>query len=137
MTTSPLVVHGTALSGHTHRVINLLGLLGLPHRLVDSPAAVRRTPEFLALNPLGQIPVLQDGDVVLADSNAILVCLARRHAAGSPWLPDEPIAAARVQRWLSIVSLSSDLILDAGAKINASAPVAPAARLPVMAVPAA
>jgi glutathione S-transferase len=104
MTTSPLVVHGTALSGHTHRVTNLLGLLGLPHRLVDSPAPARRTPEFLALNPLGQIPVLQDGDVVLADSNAILVYLARRYAPGSPWLPDEPVAAARVQRWLSIAA---------------------------------
>ena len=104
MTTAPLVVHGTVLSGHTHRIINLLGLLGLPHRLVDSPVAVRRTPEFLALNPLGQIPVLQDGDVVLADSNAILVYLARRYAPGSPWLPDEPVAAARVQRWLSLCS---------------------------------
>lgn len=104
MTPSPLVVHGTALSGHTHRVINFLGMLGLPHRLVDSPAAVRRTPEFLALNPLGQVPVLQDGDVVLADSNAILVYLARRYAPGSRWLPDEPIAAAGVQRWLSIAA---------------------------------
>ena len=102
--TTPLVVHGTALSGHTHRVLNLLGLLGLPHRLVDSPAAARRTPEFLALNPLGQVPVLEDGDVVLADSNAILVYLARRYAPGSPWLPDEPVAAARVQRWLSIAA---------------------------------
>ncbi|HEX8111287.1 MAG TPA: glutathione S-transferase N-terminal domain-containing protein [Kofleriaceae bacterium] len=92
MTASPLVVHGTALSGHTHRVLNFLGLLDLPHRLVDAPAAVRRTPEFLALNPLAQVPVLQDGDVVLADSNAILVYLARRYAAGSPeavpgWTP--------------------------------------------------
>jgi glutathione S-transferase len=104
MTASPLVVHGTALSGHTHRVLNLLGLLGLPHRLVDAPAAVRRTPEFLALNPLAQVPVLQDGELVIADSNAILVYLARRYAPGSPWLPDEPVTAARVQRWLSIAA---------------------------------
>jgi len=104
MTAAPLIVHGTALSGHTHRVRNFLGLLGLPHQLVDAPAAVRRTPEFLALNPLGQIPVLQDGDEVIADSNAILVYLARRHPAGAAWLPDEPIAAARVQRWLSIAA---------------------------------
>jgi len=106
MTAAPLIVHGTALSGHTHRVLNFLGLLGLPHRLVDSPAAVRRTPEFLALNPLAQIPVLQDGDTVIADSTAILVYLARRHPAGAAWLPlpDDPVAAARVQRWLSIAA---------------------------------
>ena len=101
---SPLILHGTPLSGHTHRVENFLGLLGLPYRFVDAPAPVRKTPEFLALNSLGQIPVLQDGDLVLSDSNAILVYLARRYAPGSPWLSDEPVAAARIQRWLSIAA---------------------------------
>ncbi len=102
--TGTLVVHGTILSGHTQRVESFLGILGLPYKSVDTPAALRGTPEFRALNPLGQIPVLQDGELVLADSNAILVYLARRYAAGSDWLPDEPVAAARVQRWLSIAA---------------------------------
>jgi len=92
MTSSIIVVHGTVLSGHTHRVENLLGMLGVPYRLEPAPAAVR------------QIPVLQDGELVLADSNAILVYLARRYGAGTRWLPDEPVAAARVQRWLSIAA---------------------------------
>jgi glutathione S-transferase len=78
-----------------------LHLLDLPYAFADSPAAVRATPAFRALNPLGQIPVLQDGDVVLADSTAILVYLAKRYAAGSGWLPDDPVGAARVQRWLA------------------------------------
>lgn len=104
MTASPMIVHGTELSGHTHRVVNFLTLLDLPYQLVDAPAAVRRTPAFLALNPLAQVPVLQDGDLTLADSNAILVYLARRYAPGSAWLPDEPVAAAHVQRWLSIAA---------------------------------
>lgn len=97
-------LHGTALSGHTHRVENLLLILGVPYRFVDSPAAVRRTPGFRALNPLGEIPVLQDGELVLTDSNAILVYLAKRYGAGTPWLPEDPIAATRVQRWLSIAA---------------------------------
>ena len=104
MTSASLVVHGTVYSGHTHRVENLLSILGLPYRFVDSPAAVRQTAGFLALNPLGQIPVLEDGDLVLADSNAILVYLARRYAPGTGWLPEAPDAAARVQRWLSIAA---------------------------------
>lgn len=99
-----LVIHGTPLSGHTHRVENFVRILGLPYRKVDAPAAVRATPGFRALNPLGQIPVLEDGELVLSDSNAILVYLARRYAAGSPWLPDEPVAASHVQRWLAIAS---------------------------------
>jgi glutathione S-transferase len=48
--------------------------------------------------------VLQDGDLTLADSNAILVYLAKRYAPGGQWLPEEPVAAARVQRWLSIAA---------------------------------
>lgn len=104
MTASTIIVHGTVLSGHTHRVVNFLSMLGIPYQLVDTPAAARSTPAFRALNPLGQVPVVQDGDVVIADSNAILVYLARRYAGGTRWLPDEPIAAARVQRWLSIAA---------------------------------
>jgi glutathione S-transferase len=104
MSLSTIVVHGTVLSGHTHRVENFLGMLGLPYRLEHAPVEIRQTPEFRALNPLGQIPVLQDGDLVLADSNAILVYLAKRYAGGTHWLPEEPIAAAHVQRWLSIAA---------------------------------
>ena len=95
------ILHGTRLSGHTHRVQLFLHLLDLPYAFADSPADVRRADTFRALNPLGQIPVLQDGDVVLADSNAILVYLAKRYAAGTAWLPEDPVGAARVQRWLS------------------------------------
>jgi glutathione S-transferase len=79
-------------------------MLGLPYRFVVASAEVRSTPEFHKLNALRQIPVLQDGDLTLADSNAILVYLAKRYAPGSHWLPEEPVAAAQVQRWLSIAA---------------------------------
>lgn len=101
---APLVLYGTPLSGHSHRVEQLLLMLGLSYRFVPAPADVRAGAEFRALNPLGQIPVLCDGDLVLADSNAILVYLVRRYAPRSQWLPDEPVAAAQVQRWLSIAA---------------------------------
>ena len=104
MTEPRITLHGTALSGHVHRVELLLLMLGLDYRFAEAGAAVRRSPAFLALNPLGQIPVLEDGDVVLADSNAIMVYLARRYAPGSHWLSDEPVAAAEIQRWLSIAA---------------------------------
>jgi glutathione S-transferase len=95
------ILHGTRLSGHTHRVQLFLHLLDLPYAFADSPADVRRAEAFRALNPLGQIPVLQDDDVVLADSNAILVYLAKRYAPGGAWLQEDAVGAARVQRWLS------------------------------------
>ena len=94
--TSSLILHGTALSGHTHRVELFLNLLQLPYRRIDAPAPVRRSAEFLGLNPLGQIPVLQDGELALTDSNAILVYLAKRYAPGGAWLPEVPVGAAAV-----------------------------------------
>jgi glutathione S-transferase len=99
-----ITLHGTARSGHCHRVELLLRALDLPFRHAEASGATRSSPEYLALNPLGQVPVLQDGDVVLADSNAILVYLVRRYAPDSGWMPDEPVAAAGVQRWLSIAA---------------------------------
>lgn len=99
-----IVLHGTALSGHTHRVELLLRALGLEFDFVPAPAEVRRAEAFRTLNPLGQIPVLQDGDLTLADSNAIMVYLVRRYAPQSAWMPEAPVAAAQMQRWLSIAA---------------------------------
>ncbi len=99
-----LTLHGVPLSGHCHRIELFLTLLGLDYAYVEAPAEVRAGPAFRALNPLGQIPVLQDGDLVLADSNAILVYLAKRYDPAGAWLPETPEAAARVQRWLSIAA---------------------------------
>lgn len=104
MSQSGIILHGSALSGHTHRVELLLRALGLDFDFVAAPADIRRGEAFRALNPLGQIPVLQDGDLALADSNAIMIYLAKRYAPGSDWIPEEPVAAAQMQRWLSIAA---------------------------------
>lgn len=104
MSDPQITVYGTEYSGHAHRVVLFLRMHEIPYRFVHSPAEVRQSADFLRLNPLGQIPVLQDGPTLIADSNAILVYLAKRYAPGSSWLPEEPVAAARVQRWLSIAA---------------------------------
>lgn len=91
------------LSGHSHRAELLLSLLGISAELVDIDLAAgeHKKPEFLARNPLGQVPVLEDGEAVITDSNAILVYLAGRYDASNRWSPVEPEAAAEVQRFLS------------------------------------
>ncbi len=84
-----------------------MSLMGLPFELidVDLAAGAHKKPEFLAINPFGQVPVMLDGDVTLADSNAILVYLALRYAGDAEqWWPTEPVAAAAVQRWLSVAA---------------------------------
>ena len=100
-----LQLYRNAISGHCHRVELFLSLLGLPYESIDVDLAQKqhKSPDFLVMNPLGQIPVLRDGDLTLADSNAILVYLEARHAPGQ-WLPRDPVGAARVQRWLSLAA---------------------------------
>lgn len=98
----PIKLHRMALSGHCHRVELFLSLLELPFELVevDLAAGAHKTPEFLKMNCFGQVPVIEDGDVTLGDSNAILVYLEARYAPGQ-WLPRDPVGAGMVQRWLS------------------------------------
>lgn len=104
MTTPNIKLYGVSLSGHCHRVALFLNLLNIRYEAVNADATVRASVDFRKLNPLGQIPVLCDGDLVLSDSNAILVYLAKRYAADSQWLPEDAFTAAQVQRWLSIAA---------------------------------
>ncbi|MHC8374665.1 glutathione S-transferase family protein [Pseudomonas sp. MDT1-16] len=92
-------------SGHAHRVELMLSLLQLPTELifVDLAKGAHKQPDFLALNAIGQVPVINDQGVILADSNAILVYLAQKYGNGR-WLPADPAGAAKVQRWLSIAA---------------------------------
>ena len=97
-----LTFYRDVLSGHCHRVELLLSMLQLSFDPVDLDIGRGDLlkPEFVALNRFSQVPVLVDEGVAIADSNAILVYLARRYG-DDRWLPAEPHGAARVQRWLS------------------------------------
>ena len=100
-------VYSSAISGHSHRVRLFLSLLGLPFETleVDLRAGEHKRPDFLRRNAFGQVPVIEDGDVTVADSNAILVYLNERYAADpARWYPRDPLAAAQVQRWLSVAA---------------------------------
>ncbi len=93
------------LSGHAHRARLFLSLLGVPHEAieVDLKAGAHKQPEFLALNPFGQVPVLDDDGTVVSDSNAILVYVARK-LGRTDWLPENAEGEAAVQRWLSVAA---------------------------------
>lgn len=94
------------LSGHAHRVELMLSLLKLPTELVfvDLAKGAHKQPSFLAINPFGQVPVIDDKGQILTDSNAILVYLAKKYDTTGRWLPNDPVAAAQVQRWLSVAA---------------------------------
>lgn len=115
-----------ALSGHAHRARLFMSLLGIPHEVVDVDlrSGAHKTPEFLALNPFGQLPVLDDNGTIIADSNAILVYLATKFGR-TDWLPQDAKGAAMVQRWLLVAAgdlafgpAAARLITVFGAKFN-------------------
>lgn len=103
---STIKLYRHPLSGHSHRAQLLLSLLGVNAEMinVDLGNGEHKQPAFLAKNSLGQVPVLEDGDTVIADSNAILVYLARMYDSSNSWLPIDGNASAQVQRFLSIAA---------------------------------
>ncbi|HSW03714.1 glutathione S-transferase family protein [Aquabacterium sp.] len=103
---TPITLYRFSLSGHAHRAQLMLSLLGLPYQIVevDLRRGEHQTPEFLARNLFGQVPVVEDGDFTLADSNAILVYLAQRYDTDRRWLPTDLRVQAEVQRWLGVAA---------------------------------
>lgn len=94
-------LHMNPYSFYARRVIALLAQCDLPYELreVNMAAGEHRSDAFLALNPNGQVPVLVDGDLTLAESNAILRYLCNKHALDD-WYPGNTQARAEVDRWL-------------------------------------
>jgi glutathione S-transferase len=99
-----LTLFGFRRSGHSHRAELMLNLLGLTYQFqqVDLANGEQAGPAFRKLNLFGTVPVLRDGEAVVADSNAILTYLALKYDARRNWLPEDPLVAAEVQRWLSV-----------------------------------
>ncbi|MXN65512.1 glutathione S-transferase [Stappia sp. GBMRC 2046] len=99
-----LKLHTFELSGHAHRAVLFASLLGLDVELieVDLTAGAQKAPGHLRLHPFGQVPVLEDGDEIVWESNAVLVHLARKYDPSGSWLPKEMEAV--VQAWLSVAS---------------------------------
>ncbi len=94
-----LTVHGDIRSGNCLKVKWLLDRLGRDYRWIETDvmSGVTRSPEFLVLNPAGQIPavVLEDGRV-LAQSNALLLYFGE----GTAFIPDDRYDRARMYEWL-------------------------------------
>lgn len=97
-----ITLYDYVLSGNCYKVRLLASLLGIELRYesVDfHPGKAHRSAEFKKINPLCELPVVRDKDLVLRDAQAILVHLASRYDATDTWYPlDE---AGNVQQWLA------------------------------------
>lgn len=89
------------LSGNCYKVRLLCALLSVPVEVVpvDFLDGAHKKSPLIELNPFGELPIFVDGDVVLRDSQAILVYIARKWG-GETWLPTDADGMARVLEWL-------------------------------------
>jgi glutathione S-transferase len=100
-----ITLYDFELSANCYKVRLMLALLGLRYqpRIVEIfPGQENRAPWFLALNPLGQLPVIEDDGIVLRESQAILAYLASRYDPSGQWYPREgPALLGELHRWLA------------------------------------
>jgi glutathione S-transferase len=95
-------LYGHEISGNSYKVRLMLSLLNIESEWikVDLMQGEQKSPAYLAMNPFGQVPLLVDGEIQLADAQAILAYLARQYG-GEQWLPTAALPMAQVIRWLS------------------------------------
>jgi len=96
-----LTVWGRTSSVNVQKVMWAVRELGLEHERIDAGGAFGKldTPEYGAMNPNRKIPTLQDGEVVVWESNACVRYLAARYGAGSLW-PEDPARRALSDVWM-------------------------------------
>jgi glutathione S-transferase len=92
-------------SGNSHKVRLLLSFLGLEYEsvTVDLLQDAQHQPEYLAVNPRGEVPALTDGGLTLRDSMAILVYLAATYAP-TTWYAEAPADVAAISEWLAFAA---------------------------------
>jgi glutathione S-transferase len=100
-----LKIYGRTTSFNVQKVMWLVAELGLPHTRIDVGGKFGglNTPEFLALNPIGKIPVIDDDGVIVSESNSIVRYLAAKHGLGS-WCPANAAQRAHADQWMDWAS---------------------------------
>lgn len=100
-----MTLYDLDVSGNCYKVRLFAALAQLPLTLqpVDFLGGEHKQPHLLTLNPWGEVPILEDGSVVLRDAQAILVYLAARYG-GAAWWPTEAHLQGEVMQWLSVAA---------------------------------
>ena len=103
------------LSGSCYKVRLMLNILNVEYEAVPVdfyPGLEHKKPDFLALNPLGQLPVLTDNDLILRDAQSILLYLASKYDSQRTWFPGDPATRGQVAMW---TAFGGDEIMAASA----------------------
>lgn len=101
-------LYNAVISGNCYKVRLLLAFLDQNYEKVaiDLRQKQQKTADFLAINPLGQVPVLEDHGVYLHDSQAILCYLAQKYDVEQHWFPPDVVVMSNVLQWLFFANQS-------------------------------
>ncbi|MCW5222662.1 glutathione S-transferase family protein [Verminephrobacter aporrectodeae] len=91
------------ISGSCYKIRLFMSILGVAYDAVpvDFVKKEHKSARYLALNPFGEIPIFEDGDLRLRDAQAILVYLARKYDKSDTWFPNDAAAQGKIAQWLS------------------------------------
>lgn len=93
------------LSGNCYKLRLLMSILGVDYKTIPVdfyPGREHKSEWFVKLNPLGQLPVIDDDGLVLRDAQAILVYLAAKYDTAGTWYPrDNPELLGEISQWLA------------------------------------
>ncbi|MBD9641871.1 glutathione S-transferase [Ensifer sp. ENS07] len=100
-----ITLYDYELSGNCYKLRLLMGMLGINWKTIPIdfyPGREHKSEWFLRVNPLGQLPVIEDEGLVLRDAQAILVYLASRYDPAGTWYPrDDPSLLGEISQWLA------------------------------------
>jgi glutathione S-transferase len=112
-----ITLYDFELSGSCYKIRLFLNILGQKYEKVDVDFVNKehKKEKYMALNPFGEIPILDDGEVHLRDAQAILVYLARKYDKTNRWYPDDPVAMGKIGQWL--LTGGGEVMNAAGARL--------------------
>ena len=105
-------LHGFHISPFVRKTRVALELKGFDYESLDVFPGTR-TPEYLAISPLGKIPAFEDGELILCDSNVIIEYLEETHPEPA-LLPEDPLARARVRSLVNAVACEIQPLCNSG-----------------------
>jgi len=123
-----ITLYGHAYSNNARKVHWALEELAIPYvyKTINLMVGEQKTSEFRRINPLGRVPAIQDGEVTMFESNAILCYLEERYGKGK-LLPETSVARAETYEWLwwQASDLARPMLEPFLSKLYASMGIAP------------
>ncbi|MES2260990.1 MAG: glutathione S-transferase [Pseudomonadota bacterium] len=98
-----ITLYDYELSGSCYKLRLFMNILGIEYETIsiDFVNKEHKMAKYIAINPFGEIPILDDNGLILRDAQAILVYLAKKYDTRNQWYPDNAESMGRIAQWLS------------------------------------